>query len=640
MQSRDMSSAQRDVVSSGWRSVLARLSELSLELECLCSLERGSLPVPDFATLNPNTLEKSVKNFLVGILENHAVHPWRSRVVTLCSASRTLVGASLFLFRKVLPGQPGSTDTFSQRLSTPEDHLPPWYPAFADAIIGEVLGDAWDRHYFRNCENTVPGVSACLEQSRSKGGVRSLRRSRPDWLSKANTGCGLNVPCVARHSSVLSSGKYRDITVNPADHDLLKPLHHTLYDALSRCSWLLRGDVRPTSFKGFEPKEGEVFISGDYEGATDNLSLAATMYLAKSVLRRTRFVPRGIKQYAFDTLSLQVEIGGSFFSQRRGQMMGSYLSFPLLCLHNYVMFRSEFGRSTPVLINGDDIVFRSTKKRFERWSSLVRLAGLKLSAGKTLVSDRNFSLNSTFFRSTRSGVVLQPVIRSFTLWGIDPSGVLCTGDSLRWFLRGFRGDARERVTALFLRSKRSQVLASGRSVVAGLGWKVSPSVLSRVDLYNRERLYALCGRVEAPLPPPLGDQNWLSVPPGWRQVARRKTRALVRAQKSFLADMISVAWQGRRGAPSSSDDWWRLVRLTGITVPSLVGKSFKGPTGKLHSLNRRLWLIAGGFSSEWKQCVSGKSWVGDHFFRSEPPRKRKWWVLDGPAVAPLFFKCA
>jgi len=67
------------------------------------------------------------------------------------------------------------------------------------------------------------------------------------------------------------------------------------------------------------------------------------------------------------------------FEQVGGQLMGSLLSFPLLCLQNYIAFRWVFPASVPVKINGDDIVFRSTLDQFDRWSAVVGQLGLRLS---------------------------------------------------------------------------------------------------------------------------------------------------------------------------------------------------------------------------------------------------------------------
>jgi len=76
------------------------------------------------------------------------------------------------------------------------------------------------------------------------------------------------------------------------------------------------------------------------------------------------------------------------FVPRRGQMMGSYLSFPLLCLQNRIAFlyagesvgidASEF----PCLINGDDILFRSGPHFSELWMNTVGSLSLEVERSK------------------------------------------------------------------------------------------------------------------------------------------------------------------------------------------------------------------------------------------------------------------
>ncbi len=82
--------------------------------------------------------------------------------------------------------------------------------------------------------------------------------------------------------------------------------------------------------------------------------------------------------------------------------MGHVLSFPVLCLANYLTFRWTFhkiGRKAPrVLINGDDILFKCTRKEYNEWCHWTRSIGLIPSLGKNLMSQSVCQINSVLFR--------------------------------------------------------------------------------------------------------------------------------------------------------------------------------------------------------------------------------------------------
>lgn len=94
-------------------------------------------------------------------------------------------------------------------------------------------------------------------------------------------------------------------------------------------------------------------------------------------------VPDVVWELAFDSLHAFVEYpDGSRHAMVRGQLMGNLLSFPLLCLQNYIAWRWCFRgawKSIPVRINGDDIVFRTSRARYQQWAGTVRQLGLRLS---------------------------------------------------------------------------------------------------------------------------------------------------------------------------------------------------------------------------------------------------------------------
>jgi hypothetical protein len=275
-----------------------------------------------------------------------------------------------------------------------------------------------------------------------------------------------------------------------------------MYDHLSRQSWLLRGDATPARFEGFSRVSGEIFTSGDYESATDNLNAHIQKLLLRKVCEQAANVPLGVRDTALRSLQMSLtNKSGRVVVQTRGQLMGNLLSFPLLCLVNYLAFKFFVRRPVPVLINGDDIVFRSSRQESKRWSEGVGRSGLVLSKGKTLFDSRFFSLNSRFFDAGKR-VRLVPVIRAKSYFGAVEEGVLSLKDRWKSCCEGFGGEKREIVREGFLRENRRYILPSYRSVRNGLGLGVSQRCLERAGLYWRELSYM---QPRLPVRSPSGD---------------------------------------------------------------------------------------------------------------------------------------
>jgi len=83
--------------------------------------------------------------------------------------------------------------------------------------------------------------------------------------------------------------------------------------------------------------------------------------------------------------------------------MGHVLSFPILCLANYLIFRFSFesrNRRVPrVLVNGDDILFHAFPNEYKDWCDDVRKVGFLPSVGKNLFQSDIAQINSVLFRT-------------------------------------------------------------------------------------------------------------------------------------------------------------------------------------------------------------------------------------------------
>jgi hypothetical protein len=377
-------------------------------------------------------------------------------------------GASAFLFRKLIP-----TDTsLSEKLKAAESFIQnvgqekPVNPVGIEAI-DKVIKDwfpiGWDRKYGEFCETVRVSQSACLERSRKDGGARAEAISKSerskgifmeqeDFFDCVINGRVRDIPDGREIKILTDDGKFRLVTVASMFQSQLLPLHLTLYDHLQRkCPWLLVGDASPEKFSTLKSQEGsvklfegliyckgKVFVSGDYEGATNNFNAGHSVHTLSQLKTRASFVPDEIWSLALSSMTGCVffeykDKDGTYKTlrgpQTSGQMMGNYLSFPLLCIINcstiYLAFDRYPGEAremlkTRVKINGDDIVFQCNEGEEERWFAVVEEAGLVLSRGKTLVHPRYWSINSTFFRSTRrvnkTGIVMIPILRAKTVF--------------------------------------------------------------------------------------------------------------------------------------------------------------------------------------------------------------------------------
>lgn len=214
-------------------------------------------------------------------------------------------------------------------------------------------------------------------------------------------------------------------------------------------------------------KKNELFLSGDYESATDFLSTEVAE-LMLDTMAETSGLPVELWESARETLRPLIHLpddykdpqGRSAIVLRRGQMMGSLLSFPLLCLQNYCATTYILGKDRPLLINGDDLLTCVTRNEYRRWLTELPNLGLKPSAGKTGLSRSFFTINSTYFKLVGRRAYLAPFFRFKSLLhrGID----LPTQYELEESAGGLKGILRINYERQFLQAKRMWITRSSR----------------------------------------------------------------------------------------------------------------------------------------------------------------------------------
>nr|UUW21028.1 MAG: RNA-dependent RNA polymerase [Sanya botourmia-like virus 10] len=533
------------------------------------------LPIPELLRSDGPGDVKKGKEFSVGLLENPGNHEWSSEGYRRLSLTdRVTIAGSLFLWRKTLPSTAPQQSAHRARVTAPELELPPGYVQHLVRTVEENFPIGWDSGYVEAVEHAVPTTRSCVESSRKKGGYRATCPDRFTYgLTCMGEGSMSDSDREVKYLNAQCDGKVRAVTIMSASAQRLKPLHKVLYDQISKSSWLLRGEAKPSVFRSFSRVPGEVYVSGDYESATDHLPVSSAEWILRAIFRRARYIPENIQIDALKFLRVRIAYDDGVAEATR-QLMGSLLCFPLLCLQNYCAFRWVFGKNIPVKINGDDIVFRSTREKYEEWASFVGKTGLVLSPGKTMVSESVFSLNSTFFRVTSRNVRLIPVVRCSSLLPAKCPYPGSLSGSLHSFLKGFRGCLRDSLGAWFLRAKGGLIRKSGRSVVRGLGMTVTDNMLKLAGLWTRELWYvnsvpsrylAIGYEVEGvPLPQsPSRLTGQVELPPGWSLQPlprdKRKARQALEQEREFWEEVTDRAWTSGFDPTKLEKEFWATV---------------------------------------------------------------------------------
>jgi hypothetical protein len=212
--------------------------------------------------------------------------------------------------------------------------------------------------------------------------------------------------------------KARVITKNNWQCTILKPLQKMIHSHMRKDPRfeLMGKQIDADVISALPLFSGAKWVSGDYAAATDNLNADVTETILDEILvnmtGRLSRLPEFISLAARSLTNLTIfheEVG--YFTQTNGQLMGSLLSFPVLCIANYAMWHKtaqehyqlwpsglgEHGKWDNVRINGDDIAFASDPKMYEKWKVNVVRVGLEPSMGKNYYSDRLVMLNSRPF---------------------------------------------------------------------------------------------------------------------------------------------------------------------------------------------------------------------------------------------------
>ena len=167
--------------------------------------------------------------------------------------------------------------------------------------------------------------------------------------------------------------------------------------------------------------DGESWCSGDYKASTNNLKswVSETIIDALAPIMGLNDDEVQLFKTALTGHVFRHEISENdhrivYSRQLNGQLMGSIVSFPLLCIANASICRwaIELGEGRDrllnqcrLLINGDDTVFPTNKPGYDSFKVIAGAHGLSLSDGKSYFTKNFLQINSMEYRL---GVVQGP----------------------------------------------------------------------------------------------------------------------------------------------------------------------------------------------------------------------------------------
>jgi len=249
-------------------------------------------------------------------------------------------------------------------------------------------------------------------------------------------------PYTAMIQGVLEPLKVRVISKGPAHpYYMCKWFQRSLHDSLRRLPGLeligrpldplLVQRVYANPSIPLSPYEDELMMmSGDYTAATDGLSAMLSDRLMSDVTRElpVREICRISAALAPHVICYPCDSGIAPVMQENGQLMGSIVSFVILCLANLGLYlavldahgdsRSLQKKLEGVLVNGDDILYRAPSAYWSTHMTLGKRMGLEMSVGKAFYHRSFAQVNSQSYHCYPDGsVIAVPFLNTGLLFG-------------------------------------------------------------------------------------------------------------------------------------------------------------------------------------------------------------------------------
>jgi len=321
--------------------------------------------------------------------------------------------------------------------------------------------------------------------------------------------------------AVLEPLKVRVISKGEAvPYYLAKPLQKALHGVMREmdCFRLIGRPLCPTDLFDLaqhrvQGGEGQYeWFSIDYSAATDKLSAylsslilgylvegqnPAMVAMWKAVLAPHRC------QYPFP-FNQEVEP----VDQKNGQLMGSILSFPILCLANLGLYltvcredkRSLHEKLKGVLVNGDDMLYVARRSLWSDHVELGKKVGLSMSPGKAYHHPVYANANSACFHYDLANERLTPFSIPFlnsglyfgqskVMGGTDESEDVTITSTINRLLEGARPGKQVQLAKQFLHRHSKEILAEcrGRNLflpcsLGGMGVNLPTGFVTKITL--------------------------------------------------------------------------------------------------------------------------------------------------------------
>jgi len=237
---------------------------------------------------------------------------------------------------------------------------------------------------------------------------------KPDYNSGLRQKFNTDEPLSCTIQAVLEPMKVRVISKgNALPYYTMKPLQIALHSTMRRmaCFRLIGRPFSPTDIMDLarKAKPSDQWFSIDYKASTDYLSWRYSKkileYVTSDLDEETR--AQALSVLGPHRLHYPVDGGPCIEyrgTQTNGQLMGSILSFPILCLANLGVYLlntqrvqeswKPYQRLSHVLVNGDDMLYASDPALWQSHITLGKGVGLVMSVGKAYLHPTYFNINS------------------------------------------------------------------------------------------------------------------------------------------------------------------------------------------------------------------------------------------------------
>jgi hypothetical protein len=158
------------------------------------------------------------------------------------------------------------------------------------------------------------------------------------------------------------------------------------------------------------------YLSGDYSQATNLIPSWISELVVNTISDCLGLSSELRREFIAALTGHKISLNEEVKDQKHGQLMGSVVSFPILCLINYALCRwvleLDYGRTfnsrgrasstnfPPLMINGDDCVLRGSSQLENVWNTLCPYFGFQASPGKCYFSQEFLQINSLTFMIT------------------------------------------------------------------------------------------------------------------------------------------------------------------------------------------------------------------------------------------------